>query len=230
MSEDGSVSWIAATDSALRSAVDVAEGQRQISNLQVAAASLPELVADFSAIAEAASVVRPLGWDGRSPSPEVRTSLRQAAETLDNRPVTTALRGLERFRSDVKADLTSFWRRHASERLGNVGDLQVLAGTLKEVEGVAGLSGQLESVLGELARSQDKVPTRRSLELLSDAESVLRELQESLQPEAVRVFLSAVARGGAAVGLLSGDVLAWLNSHNAIGSFKIVAGQPSEAS
>lgn len=230
MSEEGSVSWIAATDSALRSAVDVAEGQRQISNLQVAAASLPELVADFSAIAEAASVVRPLGWDGRSPSPEVRASLRQAAETLDNRPVTTALRGLERFRSDVKADLTDFWRRHASERLGNVGDLQVLAGTLKEVDGVAGLSGQLESVLGELARSQDKVPTRRSLELLSDAESVLRELQESLQPEAVRVFLSAVARGGAAVGLLSGDVLAWLSSHNAIGSFKIVAGQPSEAS
>jgi len=229
MSEGGSVSWIAVTDQALRSAVDVVEGQRQVSNLQDAAANLPELVADFTAIAEAAAVVRPFGWDGRSPSPEVWESLRQAAETLDNRPVTTALRGLERFRSDVKADLTDFWRHHASERLGNVGDLQVLAGTLKGVDGVAELSGELESSLGELARSQDQLPSRQSVEFLSRAESVFRDLQDSLQPEAVRQFLSAVARGGATLGLLGDEVVAWLSDHNAVGRFKIVAGQPSEA-
>jgi hypothetical protein len=228
MSEGGSVSWIAATDSALRSAVDLVEGQRQLENLQEALGPLRELATDFHAISQAASVARALGWAGRSPNPQVRESLLQAAATLDNRAVTTAVRGLEKFRSESKADLNSFWRQHLSARLGNGADLLVLAETLKEVDGVAELSSQLESAIRELVRTEDKLPTTRSIELLNQAESVLQQLEESLQPEAVRRFLSAVARGGASVHLLSDDVLAWLSSHNATGSFRIVAGHPSE--
>lgn len=223
------VSWIAATDRALRSAVDVVEGQRQMENLRDAAADLPDLITGFRAFAEAASVLRPLGWDGRSLNPEVRESLRRAVETLDNRAVRSSVRGLTQFQVSGKTDLVDFWQKYAAERLGNVGDLQTLAGTLKGVDRVAEQSLRLEAALGALARTQDAVPTSRSIELLRDAETALQELEESLQPEVVRAFLMAVARGGAPLDLLGPEVLDWLKSHNAFGRFKIIAGQPSEA-
>lgn len=228
MADSPPVSWIGAAAGALRRALNSAEAQSEIKNLEDAAARLPELIEVFRTIAEAAEVVRLQGWDGRSANPDVRTALRQAVESLDNRPVNTALIGYERFRSDVTADLTQFWRQYASERLGNVGELQALAGTLSAVDGLAGLSTKLEAVLGELARSQDKLPSTRSAELLSDAESALEQLEKSLRPDSVRRFLSAVARGGAPIESLTDDVTGWLASHNALHGFKIVAGAPIE--
>jgi hypothetical protein len=226
MTEDQYASWITATANAVRLAVNVNEADRQKANLQTATTVLAELLADYRAIAEGVTVLRPLGWEGRSVNPDVRNSLQEARQTLDNSSVTMAIKGLEKFRSDVKTDLTTYWRQRASERLGNVAELQILAGTLSEVEGLAELSGNLESVLGELARTQDMIPSGRSALLLSDAETILRNLEDSLQPDTVRRFLIAVARGGAPLELLTGDVLSWLRSHNAAQSFKVVAGPP----
>ena len=53
-----------------------------------------------------------------------------------------------------------------------------------------------------------------------------RSLEQSLQPESVRRFLTAVARGGASTDLFSDDVAEWLSAHNALNSFRIVAGPP----
>ena len=223
------VSWIAATNQALRSAVDVVEGQRQMENLRDAAADLPDLISSFRALAEAASILRPLGWDGRGLNPEVRESLRNATEALDTRAIRSSVRGLAQFQASVKSDLTEFWRQYAAERLGNVGDLQILATTLKEVDGFARHSERLEAALGALARTQDALPDSRSMALLREAETALQELEESLRPEVVRVFLVAVARGGAPLDRFGPEVLDWLKSHNALGRFRIVAGQPSEA-
>lgn len=225
-----SPSWIADAEESLQLAMNVAEAERQKSDLEIAAGSLPELIEAFRLIAEAAAVVRPLGWEGRNPLPEVRKSLRQAAQTLDNRHVTTALRGLERFRGEAKSDLSSFWGQYAGRRLGNVAELQVLAGILREVSGLAELSGRLEVALGDLARTQEQLPSAQSAALLDEVQAALQQLEASLQPATVRRFLSRVARGGAPIDLLSEDVRAWLSEHNALQGFKIVAGSAPELS
>lgn len=226
MVESPRVPWIVAADDALRRAVNVNEAQRQVDSLEEAAVGLSELLEDFRKIAEAATVVRPLGWEGRSPSPDVRNSLREARETLDSSRLTKLIKGCERFRSDVKGDLTSYWGECVSERLGNVGELRILAASLSEVDGLAELSTTLGSVLIDLARAQDAVPSARSADLLRQAETSLRTLEESLQPDTVRRFLIAVARGGASLELLTGEVISWLSSHNAAESFKIIARSP----
>ena len=96
------------------------------------------------------------------------------------------------------------------------------------MEGVAELSQALQTILGELARIQRAVPSTRGAELLGQAKETLRELEESLRPDSVRRFLSAVARGGASIDLLTKDVTDWLTFHNALNSFRIVAGAPME--
>ncbi|MFM8856498.1 MAG: hypothetical protein ACKOI2_04710 [Actinomycetota bacterium] len=220
--------WVTRTEDALRLAVNVSAAEKEQEDLENAAGSLPELVEAFAAMAKAASVVRALGWEGRSLAPDIRNALRQAAESLDNRKIATALRGLERFRGDAKTDLMSFWHQYAAGRLGNVAELQVLASTLGDIDGLADLSERLESVLGDLARTQDLLPSERSAQLLNEVESALRDLEGSLQPESVRRFLSAVARGGASIGLLTNDVIDWLREHNAVRGFRIVPGSAPE--
>jgi hypothetical protein len=227
-SESSKVSWIAATEEAVRLARNATEAQRQIADLEDARTSLARLVGEFRALSIGASVVRPFGWEGRAPSPDLAHDFIDAATTLDSRPLTRVIRALEGFKTEVRAALVESWRVGASEQIGDVSALLVLAETLAEVEGVAELSQQLMTILGELARIQNALPSRQSAELLRQAKEILRKLEESLQPDSVRRFLSAVARGGASIKLLSKDVTDWLRSHNALNSFRIVAGTPTE--
>jgi hypothetical protein len=229
MAADSSkVSWIAATGEAVGLAKNATEAQRQIADLEDARTSLTRLVAEFRTLSVGASVVRPFGWAGRLPSPEFARDLSDAATTLDSRPLNRVVASLERFKTDVRSALIECWGAHAAEQIGDVSELLVLAETLTAVKGVAELSQQLQTTLGELARNQSAVPSTRAAELLKQAEENLRKLEESLQPDSVRRFLSAVARGGASTKLLSKDVTDWLKSHNALNSFKIVAGSPTE--
>jgi hypothetical protein len=221
--------WITGTQDALRLAVNVSDTENAKADLESAAGSLPELVQGYRAMAKAASVVRPLGWEGRSLPPDVRNYLRQAAESLENRKVAMALRGLERFRGEAKTDLMGFWHEYADSRIGNVPELLVFTGILSAVDGLGVLCQRLASVLRDLIRVQDQLPSEGSSELLSEVESALEDLEGSLQPDSVRRFLSTAARGGASVELLTNDVIEWLRAHNAIQGFKIVAGAPPES-
>jgi hypothetical protein len=229
IAEGSTVSWIAETEEALRLAKNANEAQRQFTNLQDFKASFATLLTEFKELAVGAAVVRSLGWNGRLPPPDVRNDLREAVGGLEPRPLSRSVRSLERYKSDAKANLIEFWRQHAAERMGDLAEFQVLAATLSEVVGVADPSKRLEAILGELARTQSGFPSKHAAELLRDAESILRQLEESLQPESVRRFLSAATHGGASLEHLGDDVIDWLRSHNALHSFKIVAGVPTEA-
>lgn len=112
--------------------------------------------------------------------------------------------------------------------MGDLSELQVLATALGDVSGVGDLSKQLEVVLGQLARNHTGLPTQQSYELLEYAESILLQIEQGLQPDSVRRFLSAATRGGASLDLMTDDVVAWLRSNNASRSFKVVAGSPNE--
>lgn len=226
--ESSEVSWIAATEDAVRLAKNATEAQRQIAELEDARTSLARLVTEFGTLSVGASVVRPFGWEGRMPSPDLSRDFIDAAKTLDSRPLNRVVAALERFKTEVRSALVESWGVHASDQIGDVSELLVLAETLTGVEGVAELSQELQTIVGELARIQRAVPSRQAAELLQQAEEALRELEQSLQPDSVRRFLSAVARGGASIDLLTKDVTDWLKSHNALNSFKIVAGVPTE--
>ena len=226
--ESSTVSWIAATDNAVRLAKNAIEAQRQITDLEEARTSLTRLATEFSTLSTGAAVVRPFGWEGRTPSPDLVRDFADAARTLDSRPLNRVLTALERFKTEVRSALVERWVEYAGEQVGDVSELLVLAETLTGVEGVAELSQKLQEILGGLARIQRAVPSRPGSELLRQAQETLRELEESLQPDSVRRFLTAVARGGAPIHLLTQDVTDWLTAHNALTSFKIVAGTLTE--
>jgi hypothetical protein len=221
------VSWIAAAEDAVGLAKNATEAQRQIADLEEAKTRLTRLVDEFRALSVAASVVRPFGWEGRMPSPDLARDFIAAGETLDSRPLNRVVSALERFETDVRSALIECWGVHASEQIGDVGELAVLAKTLAEVESVAELSQRLQATLGELARTRRAVPSKESVALLKQVKETLRRLDESLRPDSVRRFLSAVASGGASTELLTKDVTDWLKMHNALSSFKIVAGSPA---
>ncbi len=220
------VSWIASTKAAVELAKDSSEAQRQIDELSDAQDTLADLLDELETLADSAKIIRHVGWPGRPAPPKLMSSLQAAMKTLDSRPLQTALRELERFTLEVRRDIVGAWKAHASNRVGNVNDLLVLTGTLAGVEGVSDSSRVLQQALGALAQQDDQLPTQRSLDLLDQVEKALQTLEESLQPESVRTFLSAVARGGASTQLLTKEVLAWLKAHDAFGSFRVVAGAP----
>jgi hypothetical protein len=222
------VSWIATTENAVRLATNASEAQRQIADLEDAKRNLAPLVTEFRTLSVGASVVRPFGWEGRTPSPDLARDFIDAAKTLDSRPLNRVVTAAERFKTEVRSALIESWRVHAAKQIGDVSELLVLAKILAEVDGIAELSQQLHMILGELARIQNTVPSRQAAELLGKAREALRKLEDSLQPDSVRRFLSAVARGGASSCLLTKDVTDWLKSHNALNSFKVVAGSPTE--
>lgn len=228
--EQVAVSWIDETEEALDLAKNADEAQREFNNLQDLDSNLATLFTEFKELAAGAAVVLPLGWNGRYPTPDLKSDLNEATKGLGSRPLSRSVRSLERYKSEVRANLTDFWRQHAAERIGNLAELRDLASTLSEVAGVAELSKRFEVALGQLARDQTDFPSKASAELLKDAESILRQMEESLQPESVRLFLSAATRGGASLDLLSNDVIEWLRSNNASRSFKVVAGAPIDDS
>src|SRR4051812_2518066 len=110
MAADGSrVSWIAATEDAVAVAKNATEVQRQIADLQDAATNLTRLVAEFRTLSAGASVVRPFGWEGLSPSPDLARDLVEGAKTLDSRPLNRVVAALERFRTEVRSALIDCW-------------------------------------------------------------------------------------------------------------------------
>ena len=207
-------SWIAATAEAVKLATNEAEAKRQAQYLQVADEQLSPLEDEFRLLLEAAEIVRDLGWDGVSPTPQLLIDLRAAGE-------------LGAHRTLVQRSMVEVWGKHATSKVGDVRELLVLARTLSGVDGVAEVSTSLQAILGQLAQVEGIIPTRETVELLDSAEDVLRQLENSLKPESVRTFLSAVARGGASTDLLTTDVVTWLKKNHALRNFKVVAGTPT---
>ena len=218
------VSWIAETDATLKLAKNASEVERQLADLSEASENFDGLLTELKELVAGDSVLRPLGWAGTDPGPELQSNFQEATRTLGSRPLNRLARSLTAFEASTRTELLESWSQHAAERLGNLTELQTLAGTLGEVQSLQSLSRRLEEKLGQLAQTQLEVPSIESVRLLQEAEQILEELEQSLQPDSVRRFLSAVARGGAPLEYLTADVTEWLNGYSAGNGFKIVAG------
>lgn len=218
------VSWIAEADATLKLAKNASEVERQLADLNEASESFDGLLTELEELVAGDSVLRPLGWAGTEPSPEIQSNFEEATRTLGPRPLNRLARSLTAFEAATRKELLESWSQHAAGRLGNLTELQTLAGTLGGVHSLQSLSRRLEEKLGQLARTQLEVPSIKSVLLLEEAEQILEELEQSLQPDSVKRFLSAVARGGAPLEYLTADVTEWLNGHSAGNGFKVVAG------
>lgn len=226
--EDVMVSWLAETQRSVNLANDQNEANRQIGELEDVKTGLEDLIRDFHELAESASVARTLGWEGWVPGQAILQDFDKAAKELDPRPLNRLVTALGGAGRDIRSGLIAAWNEHSRRQLGDVHELLILAATLSEVDGVADLSQRLKRNLLDLARTHQSIPSVRSVTGLANAEALLAELEKSLQPAEVRSFLSSVAHGGAPMDLLSEEVVTWLRSHDALGSFKIVARSPME--
>lgn len=220
------VSWIGETAKAVSLARNAGEAQKQADLLAEKKEELGRILAQFREFQDCAIVVRGLKWEGKTPSPELLQDLNEAFATLDPRPLNRVLRPLDQFGRDIDTSLKDHWIHHVAQQLGDVADLLTLSETLADVEGIAAVSQELGGTLRMLARPQDSLPTSRSVELLTKAEALLRQLESSLKPDGVQRFLTAVARGGASVESLTSDVQKWLADHQSLDRFRVVAGSP----
>lgn len=225
-----SVSWIEETEKAVRLARNAGEAQKQADLLADSKAAFGRALSYFQELQTSAAVLRGLNWEGRMASPDLSRDLEDAIQTLDSRPLHRAQTALDQFGREVATSLKKCWEAHAAQRLGDVGDLLTLSETLSGVQGIGEVSRELGATLGQLNRARDSLPNSESAELLSRAERLLQQLESSLKPDAVRRFLSAVARGGAPMKSLNADVTKWLEDHHSLNRFRIVAGPPVEDS
>ena len=105
---------------------------------------------------------------------------------------------------------------------------------LQELVDVLSGSGHLADVAKDLKHAGELLDKLRRQLPDADAVRTLDDVVarydafESALPSAVKVFVSAVARGGASIRMMDAEVTAWLTDNGALGNFKVVVGTPPE--
>lgn len=221
--------WLSEASTAVTDATNAVQAQNEISDLTEARAELARQLCEFRRLAQADALGRGTWWLGQTAEPDVFRELKKASSFPQARVLNSLQRRLDSFARTVNTRMVLSWGEYSARRTGNVTELQMLAGTLSGIEGVALLAANLLEILGQLGRIQTQAPTRESLTLLDRAEKGLADLEAALQPNAVREFLSAVARGGAPLNLLTDEVRTWLTANRAELCFKIAAGAPEKS-
>ena len=222
-------SWLTRAAEAVTAATDTAKVQGEIETLSLAKGDLSAHLDTLTSLSSATNYGDGGWYSGYTGSPELFDALKTAAKNPTQATLGTLNRALNAFAPSAREQALGDWREYAGARMGNVIELSQLAQTLAGVESVATIAGTLQAVLGQLGQAQNQLPTKAAFELLNEAEKRLADLEKALRPEAVRTFLSAVARGGASLDMLTDDVRAWLKENKAERSFRITAGSPAEA-
>lgn len=217
-------SWLTDTADAVTAATDSAKVQAQVDTLTEAQRDLSVHLAKLTALSNATTAGGGTWFEGHTATPAVFDALKAAAKTPSQGNLGTLNRTLNSFVIAAENKAMADWRSYAGKRMGAVSDLRQLAGTLAGVSSVAPMASALLEVLQRLEPATSKFPTAAAFGLLDEAEKRLKALEAALQPDSVRQFLSAVARGGASLAMLTDDVRAWIAAHRAEQSFRIVAG------
>lgn len=219
-------SWLTDAAEAVTAATNSAKVQAQVDTLTEAQRDLSVHLDRLTALNKATTAGGGTWFGGHTATPAVFDALNAAAKTPSQGNLGTLNRTLSSFVTTAENKAMADWGSYASERMGAVSDLLQLASTLAGVASVAPLAAALQDVLRQLVPATKKLPTATAFDLLDEAETRLRALEAALQPDTVRQFLSAVARGGASLAILTEDVRAWIAANGAERSFRIAAGTP----
>jgi hypothetical protein len=122
----------------------------------------------------------------------------------------------------VDGEVRGAWKEYVTGLAGNAGDLRNLVRVLGATPALAENAAQLDRVLSGLRDVRGKLPDAQLMREAQEASELLDRLTDKL-PEAVKTFLTESARGtGAPLGLLTAEVLAWLQANGATDEFRIV--------
>ncbi len=219
-------SWLTDAEDAVTAASDSARMQLEVETLIEAQRNLSTPLARLTRLDSARSAGGGTWFVGHTAPPAVFDALKAAARAPSQGSLGTLSRKLNAFVPAAEERAMADWRSYGSRRMGAVTDLLELVRTLAGVVSVAQLAAALQDVLRKLMPATNELPTAAAFSLLDEAEERLKALEAALQPDAVRQFLSAVARGGAPLSMLTDDVRAWIAANMAERSFKLVAGTP----
>ena len=220
--------WLEETRSAVARASDQAQLQDEFDTISGYLDRLKSVVDELQSLASAAPLARANGWTGATASPDIWSLLDKTSEGFERRDIEALLTRLEPYRRDVRDSLVDGWRVYVDSQMGQAVELRQLAEVLGQIDGLAPLARKLEASISALIPLQRGLPDKRAVKILGDARSLLEQLQSQLEPKSVRAFVTAVSTGGASLSLLSEEVLAWIEQHDAGERFKIVAGRPAK--
>ncbi len=219
--------WILET----RVAVDQASGtlrlEADLDALRQFDEQLDDALRELTALAQAAALGSGDWWAPVDPTPDLWTQLRSAQRELDTRQLGSVLRLLNGLRSQVREAVRDGWSDHVASQAGNALELRDLVKALAGVEGLEAVAPRLDAALVHLARLQRKPPDADAVRVLAEVTELLTLLEQRL-PAAVKGFVSAATRGGAALDLLDDDVRSWLVDNNALHNFRVVPGRPQD--
>lgn len=221
-------SWLNDAAEAVTAATDSAKVQTQVDTLTEAQRDLRVHLTKLTALSSATTAGGGTWFAGHTAPPDVFDALKAAAKAPAQGTLGTLNRTLNPFVTAAETRALADWHSYSEARIGAVPALLQLAGTLSGVASVAPLAAALAEVLQQLVPATNKLPTSAAFDLLDEAETRRKALEAALQPDSVRQFLSAVARGGASLDMLTDDVRAWLSANQAESNFKVMAGGPAE--
>lgn len=221
-------SWLTDAAEAVTAATDSAKVQTQVDTLTEGQRDLSVHLTRLTALRSATTAGRGSWFTGHTASPQVFDALKAATKVPTQGTLGALNRKLAPFVAAAETKALSDWHSYSEKRIGAVPDLLQLAGTLSGVVSVAPLAAALAEVLQQLVPATNMLPTPTAFDLLDKAETRRKALEAALQPDSVRQFLSAVARGGASLDMLTDDVRTWLSANQAKSNFKITAGGPTE--
>ncbi|WP_200211349.1 hypothetical protein [Micromonospora coerulea] len=219
--------WISETRGAVDQASDTLRLQADLDALGQFEEQLDDALRELTALAQAAALGRGDWWTGVDAIPDVWTQLRSAQRELNTRQLGSVVRLLNGLRSQVREVVRDGWSNHVSSQAGNALELRDLVKALAGVEGLEDVAPKLDEALGHLARLQRKPPDADSVRVLAEVTELLALLEHRL-PAAVKGFVSAATRGGAALDLLNDDVRNWMVDNNALHNFRVVPGRPQD--
>lgn len=219
--------WIRETREAVDQTSDSLRLQADLDAFGQFDEQLEDALRELTALAQAAVLGRGDWWTGVDATPDLWTQLRSAQCELNKRQLGSVINLLNKLRIRARDTVKDGWSTYVASRAGNALELRDLVRALAGVEGLEDVAPKLDETLGHLARLQRKPPDADSVRVLAEVTELLAILEQRL-PAAVKGFVSAATRGGAALDLLNEDVRSWLVANNALHNFRVVPGRPQD--
>ncbi|WP_146017518.1 hypothetical protein [Verrucosispora sp. ts21] len=219
--------WIREARVAVDQASDTRRQEADLDALGQFDEQLDDALQELTALAGAASLGHGDWWTGVDAIPELWTQLRSAQRELNARQLGSVVRLLSGLISRVRDAVRDGWSNHVASQAGNAVELRELVKALAGVEGLEDVAPKMDGALGHLARLQGKSPDADSVRVLAEVTELLALLEQRL-PAAVKGFVSAATRGGAALDLLDDEVRNWLVDNSALHNFRVVPGRPQD--
>lgn len=220
--------WVVSTTEAVDRASDAEKARRDSEDLNTARDNLDVRADELDVLVNAATVGRGVWWPGIDAPPELWRDVRSARENLGRREVERVWSNLAPYALRVRREALDAWQARVAARIGDVEELQQLAEALRNVVALEQVAANLDRALDDIAGLRIKLPDPDAVSQLERVVELIDGLRDRL-PHAVRDFFSAATSGGASLGQVNREVLAWLSANGAVDVFRVVAGRPTGA-